>query len=133
MILRLSMKITRKYYIIGDMIQLSIMFLKEGYCNNPNDGYSRIVECKQMIADLHAKGIRVVMDVVYNHMYDVNASAFERIVPGYYFRKNPDGSLSNGSWCGNDLDSGEHMVRKYIIDMSRRWQVFMVLTGIVLI
>ncbi|MBD9143709.1 MAG: type I pullulanase, partial [Erysipelatoclostridium ramosum] len=94
------------------------------YCTNPNDGYSRIVECKQMIADLHAKGIRVVMDVVYNHMYDVNASAFERIVPGYYFRKNPDGSLSNGSWCGNDLDSGEHMVRKYIIDMSRRWQSF---------
>ena len=94
------------------------------YCTDPNDGYSRIVECKQMIADLHAKGIRVVMDVVYNHMYDVNASAFERIVPGYYFRKNPDGSLSNGSWCGNDLDSGEHMVRKYIIDMSRRWQSF---------
>lgn len=92
------------------------------YCSDPNDGYSRVVECKQMIADLHAKGIRVVMDVVYNHMYDVNASAFERIVPGYYFRKNPDGTLSNGSWCGNDLDSGEYMVRKYILDMSRRWQ-----------
>lgn len=94
------------------------------YCTDPNDGYSRIVECKQMIADLHAQGIRVVMDVVYNHMYDVNASAFERIVPGYYFRKNPDGTLSNGSWCGNDLDSGEYMVRKYILDMSRRWQSF---------
>ena len=67
-----------------------------------------------MIADLHAKGIRVVMDVVYNHMYDVNASAFERIVPGYYFRKNPDGSLSNGSWCGNDLNTTALMCRKYI-------------------
>lgn len=94
------------------------------YCTNPNDGYSRIVECKQMIADLHARGIRVIMDVVYNHMYDVNASAFERIVPGYYFRRNPDGSLSNGSWCGNDVDSCKDMVRKYIIDMSRRWQGF---------
>ena len=92
------------------------------YCSDPNDGYSRIVECIQMISDLHAQGIRVVMDVVYNHMYDVNASAFERLVPGYYFRKNPDGTLSNGSWCGNDLDTGTYMVRKYIIDMSRRWQ-----------
>lgn len=94
------------------------------YCSDPNDGYSRVVECKEMISKLHSKGIRVVMDVVYNHMYDVNASAFERLVPGYYFRKNHDGTLSNGSWCGNDLNSREHMVRKYILDMSKRWQQF---------
>ena len=94
------------------------------YCTDPNDGYSRVLECKKMIAKVHRQGIRVVMDVVYNHMYDVNASAFERIVPGYYFRRNPDDTLSNGSWCGNDLDSCKYMVRKYIIDMSRRWQSF---------
>lgn len=94
------------------------------YCSDPNDGYSRVSECKEMISKLHAKGIRVVMDVVYNHMFDVNASAFERLVPGYYFRKNDDGTLSNGSWCGDDLNTAEHMVRKYIIDMSKRWQQF---------
>lgn len=94
------------------------------FCSDPNDGYSRVVECKKMIAKLHEKGIRVVMDVVYNHMYDVNASAFERLVPGYYFRKNADGTLSNGSWCGDDLDTCEYMVRKYILDMSKRWQLF---------
>lgn len=94
------------------------------YCSDPNDGYSRVLECKEMIARLHRHGLRVIMDVVYNHMYDVNASPFERIVPGYYFRKNMDGTLSNGSWCGNDLESCNYMVRKYIIDMSRRWQSF---------
>ena len=94
------------------------------YSNDPNDGYSRVIECKEMISKLHSKGIRVVMDVVYNHMYDVNASAFERLVPGYYFRKNSDGTLSNGSWCGDDLNTDEYMVRKYILDMSKRWQQF---------
>lgn len=94
------------------------------YCSNPNDGYSRVIECKKMISKLHAKNIRVVIDVVYNHMYDVNASAFERLVPGYYFRKNHDGTLSNGSWCGDDVDSCKAMVRKYILDMSKRWQEF---------
>ncbi|WP_297671607.1 type I pullulanase [Thomasclavelia sp.] len=94
------------------------------YCSNPNDGYSRVSECKEMVSKLHSKGIRVVMDVVYNHVYDINANAFERLVPGYYFRKNPDGSLSNGSWCGNDVDSQKKMVRKYIVDMSKRWQQF---------
>lgn len=92
------------------------------YCTDPNDGYSRIVECRKMISEFHSHGIRVVMDVVYNHMYDVNASAFERIVPGYYFRKREDGTLSNGSWCGNDLNTTAKMVRKYIIDMSLRYQ-----------
>ena len=94
------------------------------FCSDPNDGYSRVIECKEMVSKLHSKGIRVVMDVVYNHVYDINANAFERLVPGYYFRKNPDGSLSNGSWCGNDVDSQKKMVRKYIVDMSKRWQQF---------
>lgn len=92
------------------------------YCSNPNDGYSRIEECRQMISTLHLHGLRVVMDVVYNHVYDVNANAFERIVPGYFFRKYPDGNLSNGSWCGNDVNTTSLMVRKYILDMSHRWQ-----------
>lgn len=92
------------------------------YATDPDDGYSRIKECRHMISQLHKHGIRVVMDVVYNHMYDVNASGFERIVPGYYFRKDQYGRLSNGSWCGNDLESRHYMVRRYILDMCLRWQ-----------
>lgn len=92
------------------------------YASNPNDGYSRVKECRHMVSQLHKHGIRVVMDVVYNHMFDINASGFERIVPGYYFRKDCNGKLSNGSWCGNDLNSKAYMVRKYILDMCLRWQ-----------
>lgn len=92
------------------------------YALDPQDGYSRVRECRNMVASLHAGGIRVVMDVVYNHMYNYYTSAFERTVPGYYFRKNQYGQLSNGSWCGNDLESRKKMVRRYIKDMCLRWQ-----------
>ncbi len=92
------------------------------YCTDPEDGYNRIIECQTMIAKLHQAGLRVVMDVVYNHVYDINASAFERTVPGYYFRKDTNGYLCNGSLCGNDFNSDASMARKYIVDMSKRWQ-----------
>ena len=97
--------------------------LPEGsYVTDPNDGYKRIIECQTMIKKLHQARIRVVMDVVYNHVYDINDSAFEKTVPGYFFRKNENGSLSNGSWCGNDLNTTARMCRKYIVDMCMRWQ-----------
>lgn len=92
------------------------------YASDSNDGYSRILECQQMVKELHQNGLRVIMDVVYNHLYDINANAFERIIPGYIFRRYPDGTLSNGSWCGNDVNTAALMMRKYIIDMSLRWQ-----------
>ena len=92
------------------------------YALDPQDGYSRVKECRHMVSTLHQKGLRVVMDVVYNHMYDYYTSAFERTVPGYYFRKNQYGEMSNGSWCGNDLESRHQMVRRYIKDMCLRWQ-----------
>jgi pullulanase len=91
------------------------------YSTNPNHPYTRIMECQTMISKLHEKGLRVVMDCVYNHMYDVSQCAYEAIVPGYFFRRNMDGSLSNGSWCGNDVNSAAKMVRKYIVDMALRW------------
>ncbi len=97
--------------------------LPEGsYVSDPNDGYKRIIECQTMIKQLHLAKIRVVMDVVYNHVYDINDSAFEKTVPGYYFRKYENGILSNGSWCGNDLNTTAKMCRKYIVDMCVRWQ-----------
>ena len=93
------------------------------YVTDPNDGYKRILEAKQMIAALHSRGIRVVLDVVYNHMHDININALERTVPYYYFRRKENGQLSNGSWCGNDLNTTARMCRKYILDMCKRWQV----------
>lgn len=92
------------------------------YCRDLNDPYSRINECIEMINMLHLSGLRVTMDMVVNHLYDVNATCFERIVPHYYFRNDDQGTLSNGSFCGNDINSECFMVRKYIMDMCKRWQ-----------
>lgn len=91
------------------------------YSTNPDDPYARIVECQEMIAAFHTQGLRVVMDVVYNHMYDTKQAAFENLVPGYFFRRDSHGNLSNGSWCGNDIQTEAAMVRKYIVDMCDRW------------
>jgi len=99
------------------------------YVTNPDDGYKRIVEAQQMVDALHSRGIRVVLDVVYNHMHDVNMNALEKTCPHYYFRKNEDGTLSNGSWCGNDLNTTGKMCRKYILDMCKRWQVLYGIDG----
>ncbi len=99
------------------------------YVTDPDDGYKRIVEAQQMVEALHSRGLRVVLDVVYNHMHDVNMNALEKTVPHYYFRRNDDGSLSNGSWCGNDLNTTALMCRKYILDMCKRWQVLYGIDG----
>ena len=99
------------------------------YVTDPDDGYMRITEAQRMVEALHSRGIRVVMDVVFNHMHDVNINALERTVPHYFFRRNQDGTLSNGSWCGNDLNTTALMCRKYILDMCRRWQVLYGIDG----
>ncbi len=94
-----------------------IMFsLKGSYANDVNNPYQRIYEFKNMVASLHEQGIRVIMDMVFNHQFCLEHSSFEKIVPNYYFRFNDDGTLSNGSFCGNELESRHLMVRKYIVD-----------------
>lgn len=94
-----------------------LFFVPEGsYSTNPNDPYSRIIEFKKMVSKFHENGIRVVMDVVYNHVYSVGSNPLELLCPQYYFRKNLDGSYSNGSGCGNDFESRTYMGRKLIID-----------------
>lgn len=85
------------------------------------DPYDRIVSLQAMIAAIHSKGMGVIMDVVYNHMFDKDTSAFEGIVPGYYFRSGANGELSNGSFCGNDIDSTRLMMRRYILDATAHW------------
>lgn len=97
--------------------------------NVPEGSYSsdatiptaRIEEFKDMVAAMHDAGIRVVMDVVYNHTYSVEDGPFEKIVPNYFYRTNDNGTYANGSGCGNEVASERPMVRKYIADSIKYW------------
>lgn len=91
------------------------------YSTNPYDPAVRIQELKQMVQTLHGEGLRVVMDVVYNHMFDAAESNFQKLVPGYYYRYNEDGTLANGTGVGNDTASERKMMRKFIVDSSTYW------------
>ena len=91
------------------------------YATDAADGTVRIRELKTMIKALHDNGIGVVMDVVYNHVYDRDRFCFNRIVPGYFSRRDSHGKWSEGSGCGNDTASERSMVRKYIIDSVKYW------------
>lgn len=91
------------------------------YATDPFDPYSRIREFKQMVQSLHAAGIRVILDVVYNHTFTTENSPFERTVPGYFYRHNDDGSFADGSACGNEVASERAMMRKYMIESVLYW------------
>nr|WP_242500104.1 type I pullulanase [Bifidobacterium pseudolongum] len=90
------------------------------YASDPTDPANRVVEAKQMVDGLHANGLRVIMDVVYNHVADAATNPFGLTVPGYYFRYQ-NGSLVNNSGCGNDTASERAMMRKYIVDSVAYW------------
>jgi pullulanase len=92
-----------------------------GYSTDPYDPACRIREAKQMVKALHKAGIRVVMDVVYNHTYDVMGCALGRVVPKYFYRLNEDGSYANGSGCGNETASDHEMFRRYMIESVCYW------------
>jgi pullulanase len=97
----------------------SAFFSPEGmFATNPNDN-SRVRELKALIAALHARGIGVILDVVYNHTS--GKSSLLSVAPEYYFRRAPDGSLSNGSGCGNEVKSESPMARRLIIDSLKFW------------
>ena len=91
------------------------------YSTDPYQGEVRVEEFKQMVMALHQAGISVVMDVVYNHVYDAEDFCFNKLVPSYFSRKYEDGSYSSSSGCGNDTASEREMVRKYIIDSVLYW------------
>jgi len=96
--------------------------LPEGsYSTDPFNGHVRINEFKQMVQSLHNNGIRVVMDVVYNHTGASADSNLNLLVPGYYYRMNADGSFSNGSGCGNETASERSMMRRFIMDSVVYW------------
>jgi len=91
------------------------------YSTDPYDPVNRILELKTAIKYLNERGIRVIMDVVYNHVYDVTTHSFQKIVPGYYFRTNPDGSWANGTGVGNEVASERSMVQKFIVESATYW------------
>ena len=91
------------------------------YSTNPFDGTLRVREMKQMVKAVHDAGLSVVMDVVYNHVYDAGSFCFNQIVPGYFSRIDENGHYSNGSCCGNDTATERSMVRKFIVDSVNYW------------
>lgn len=91
------------------------------YASQAADGITRIRELKEMIQAMHKKGLRVVMDVVYNHTMLTQKSLFNQLVPGYYYRHLPDGRFSDATACGNEIASERPMVRKFIIESLEYW------------
>ena len=94
-----------------------------GYSTNPYDPACRILEFKQMVQALHNAGIAVILDVVYNHTYDIDHSNFQRTYPDYYYRITPitPKQYSNGSGCGNETASEKPMMRKFMIESVKYW------------
>lgn len=99
-----------------------------GYSTNPADPVARIREFKEMVKALHNRGIRVILDVVYNHTYDIEHSNFQKTYPDYYYRKTPllqegagEAVYSNGSGCGNETASEKPMMRQFMIESVKYW------------
>ena len=91
------------------------------YSTKPAEPTNRITELKTMVQSLHDNGIRVIMDVVYNHVWDAGSFSQEQLVPGYFFRTTTTGELANGTGVGNETASERPMVRKFIVDSIKYW------------
>lgn len=91
------------------------------YSTDPYTPAVRIREFKQMVQALHKVGIRVILDVVYNHTFDLKGSNFERTYPGYYYRYKSDGTPSDGSGCGNETASEQPLMRRFMIESVKYW------------
>lgn len=97
---------------------ISFFALEGSYSAYPEDGLARLLEFKTLVNELHKNNIRVVMDVVYNHLYDYLTTNFQKNIPYYYFRKSGK-KMANASGCGNDVASERKMVRRIIVDSIR--------------
>ncbi len=91
------------------------------YATDPYQPEVRIREFKQMVKALHDAGVRVILDVVYNHTYDIEHSNFQRTYPDYFYRKTADGQYSNGSGCGNETASDKPMMRQFMLESVKYW------------
>ena len=92
-----------------------------GYSTDPYKPEVRINEFKQMVQALHKAGIKVILDVVYNHTWNIDGSNFQRTCPDYFYRKNADGTYSNGSGCGNETASEREGMRQFMIESVKYW------------
>ena len=107
--------------LTGATTRLITTYPRGPYATDAHHGEVRIRELKSAIKSLHDQGFRVIMDVVYNHTWNLD-NPLQRTVPYYYYRTWPDsGNLSNGSGCGNDIASERPMVAKYILDSIMYW------------
>lgn len=91
------------------------------YSNDAELPSRRILEFKQMVQALHKAGIRVILDVVYNHTFDIEGSNFERTFPKAYYRYTADGKPSNGSGCGNETASEKPLMREFMLESMKYW------------
>ena len=91
--------------------------LEGSYSTNPNDGYARIKEFKRLVRDFHKSGIRINLDVVFNHVYNVKTNALNKITPNYFFRRDENNDFLNHSYCGNEFASERVMARKLLCDV----------------
>ena len=92
-----------------------------GYSTDPYKPEVRINEFKQMVQALHKAGIKVILDVVYNHTWNIDGSNFQLTRPDYFYRKNADGTYSNGSGCGNETASERDAMRRYMVESVKYW------------
>jgi pullulanase len=91
------------------------------YSTNPYNPSTRIKEFKAMVMALHKAGIRVILDVVYNHTFDLDNSNFQKTYPNAYYRFNADGTPSNGSGCGNETASDKPLMRQFMLESFKYW------------
>lgn len=91
------------------------------YSTNPYNPITRIKEFKEMVQALHQAGIRVILDVVYNHTFNIDSSNFQLTYPDYFYRKEANGKYSNGSGCNNETASEKAMMRKFMIESVKYW------------
>ena len=95
--------------------------VKKAYVKDTDDPYAYVNEFRCAVNRLHERNIRVVMDVVFNHVYDVKTFDIEKMIPGHFLRRKPDGSLAAGTMCGSEIRSEDVFVRAYLIEMARRY------------
>ncbi|WP_117149485.1 type I pullulanase [Paraliobacillus zengyii] len=97
-------------------------FVPEGsFATDATDPVLRVKECKEMIHSFHKEGLSVILDVVFNHVYDFGNSNFEKVLPGYFFRYQTDDTVSDATGTGNDLATERRMVRKFILECVDYW------------
>ena len=100
---------------------LAFNHVKKDYVYDRNDPYAYVNELREAINKLHEHNIRVVLDVVFNHVYDAKNFDIEKMIPGHFLRRKNDGKLAMGTFCGSEIKSEDPFVRAYLVKMTLRY------------